>query len=96
MLRTRVSPFLISLISAAIRVCRAFYPLASSAFRRNRAVLELNYSVTQMIVPVVVTDNNDGLAAGLELRQQTFVKDLAIMGILVCGPLIKDVDRTVL
>src|ERR1041385_6751078 len=48
-----------------------------------------------MIVVIVVTDDNDGLALRLQLRQQLIVEDLLEQWILIGGPLVKKIDSAV-
>jgi len=69
--------------------------------RRARALLlepprlELQPAIGEVEVLVVVSDDEDGFAAGLQVGQELGVEDVFVGGVLVGSPLVEDVDGAV-
>src|SRR5581483_10350116 len=59
------------------------------------AVVELDEAVGEVEIFVIVGDDEDGFAAGFQLGQELGVEDGLEMGVLVGGPFVEEIERTV-
>src|SRR5215216_1493481 len=57
------------------------------------AVFHLDQPVGHRVVLVIVADDEDRLAEGLELRQNLEVEDRLELRVLVSGPFVEEIDR---
>src|SRR5205085_10246097 len=59
-------------------------------------VIELDDSIRHVIVAIIMADNYHELPARFQFRQKLVVESLLELRILIGGPLVKDVDRSIL
>src|SRR5687767_11606313 len=71
----------------------------ANLFGRERIYLTILHPVnfvSQVEIAVVMSCGDDGFALFLEISQQGFVEELPELRILISGPFVKNVDRSIL
>src|SRR5689334_11142796 len=61
--------------------------------RRQLSIIHLQHPVAHVEIPLVVADDQDGLAAVPQRRQDLVVEELPELRILVGRPFVEDEDR---
>src|SRR6202035_3536545 len=59
------------------------------------AVVEFDDAVGRRKIPVIVSDDDDGLAARLQIGKDMVVKDFLELGVLVRGPFVEKIERAI-
>src|SRR5580704_6706850 len=61
----------------------------------HSTVFQFDNPVTHVEVPVVVSDDDHSFATVAQIWEQFRVEDFLVLGILIGGPFVEDVERTV-
>src|SRR5262249_24972375 len=71
---------------------------SETCYRRinNFSIFQFKHSITEMEISVIMCDHHHALPARTQIRQQLTVEDFLIFRILIRGPFIEDIDRTIL